>query len=227
MGSRHLFGLPCVCVSPSLSLRWSAAAAAFSFPKGPYSAALQQRERTAPVNNTACESRREAVGGGGRYGCGLCSKRPWCKGRLKLFRMPVGIQLRRGLVLVPPLFDTLRKKQKQFSSFFIYFSCCPCVREFGRSHTRKSGQQLLVSPSFRPATHRCAPSPFELVQPPPNPSTRGGKKELRVCVCCVRVCRSSLVVLRHGYTEKCVNRRRAVIYSSASIMETCTLATTT
>ena len=88
---------------------------------------------------------------------------------------------------MPPLFGTLRKKKKQFSSFFIYFSCCPCVREFGRSHTRKSGQQLLVSPSFRPATHRCAPSPFELVQPPPNPSTRGGKKELRVCVLCTCV----------------------------------------
>ena len=181
----------CVCVAVSLSLRWSAAAAAFSFPKGPYSAALQQRERTAPVNNTACESRREAVGGGGRYGCGLCSKRPWCKGRLKLFRMPVGIQLRRGLVLVPPLFDTLRKKTKTiFIFFYLFFLLSLCERVRPLPHTQKRAATACFSIVSAGDTQVCALT-FWTCSTTAKPLDTRGKKRA-ACVCVVYVC-----VVRH------------------------------
>ena len=140
--------------------------------------------------------------------------------------MPVGIQLRRGLVLVPPLFDTLRKKKTIFIFFLFIFLVVPVWESSAAPTHAKAGSNCLFLHRFGRRHTGVRPHLLNLFNHRQTPRHEGEKKSC-VCVCCVRVCRSSLVVLRHGYTEKCVNRRRAVIYSSASIMETCTLATTT
>ena len=120
-----------------------------------------------------------------------------------------------------------KKKKTIFIFFYLFFLLSLCERVRPLPHTQKRAATACFSIVSAGDTQVCALTFWTCSTTAKPLDTRGKKRAACVCVPCVRVCRSSLVVLRHGYTEKCVNRRRAVIYSSASIMETCTLATTT